>query len=275
MRYDEIRTLLKDHFTTLLEQRKAAIAKSGRLSAEERATLESSASIAGDADIFNLVDDGECIPVDHLIERYGLTVPPGSKAREILQAELQRSYSAFCREVLDYDESLERYDFSKTSEPPVHAVTPNRTTLAGLIDVYANEQMRGGNWTPRTEKDYRNVYGLLCQMLGGDMPCTAIDVAAAQKAKATLGKVPRNIKVNPKTRDLPFAEAIALDGVERMKVKTMNKHLAAYNGLFGWAEKNSYVDKNVFAGMTIKQRQSTGSPRVAFTDDQIELMLLL
>ena len=273
VRYDEIRTLLKGHFTTLLEQRKAAIAESGRLSAGDRATLESSISVSGDADIFNLADDGEGIPVDRLIERYGLTVPRGSKAREMLQAELQRSYSAFCQEVLDYDDSLERYNLSEASETSVHAVTSNGTTLSGLIDVYANERMRGGNWTARTERDYRSIYGLLCEMLDGDMPCMAIDVTAAQKVKATLGKVPKNIKVNPKTRDLPFAEAIALDDVERMQVKTMNKHLAAYNGLFGWAEKNSYVSKNVFAGMTIKQRQSTGSSRAAFSNDQIELMV--
>ncbi len=40
VRYDEIRALLKGHFTRLLEKRKASISNSGRLSTTERAVLD-------------------------------------------------------------------------------------------------------------------------------------------------------------------------------------------------------------------------------------------
>ena len=274
MRYDEIRKLLKDHFQQLLDKKKATIAELGRLSAPDRYLLQAGISSAADEASFNFtIEEDEEIPVEGLIKRYGLTAPPGSKVRETLQAEFQRSFSAYCQEILDYDESLERYDFSAPKETPVEAGTSGGTTVSELIDLYAKEQMRGGNWTSRSEKDFRNIYSLLCKMISSDSSCTAIDVAIARKAKATLAKVPKNINVSPKTRDLPFAEAIALDGVERMQVKTMNKHLAAYNSMFSWAERNGYVSKNVFKGLTIRQKQSTGSPRKPFSKEQIELIL--
>ena len=78
MKYHEIRTLLKAHFASLLEKRKASIAEKGRLSEFDLNVLRSSISVADAPDIFNLVSDDEKPPLDHLIAQYGLPISQGS-----------------------------------------------------------------------------------------------------------------------------------------------------------------------------------------------------
>ena len=90
--------------------------------------------------------------------------------------------------------------------------------------------------------------------------------------KETLQRVPKNLKTSPRTRRLSFADALALDDIPRMDVKTVNAHLAAYNGLFRWAETNSYIPKNVFSGLTLKQKKGTSATREAFSPAQARLI---
>lgn len=267
MRYDEIRALLKKHFTGLLERRKAAIAENGRLSESDRAIIQSSLLVATDAEMFHAVGEGEMSPVDRLIAKYGLSVSKGSQTYQTLEKELQRSYSGYYQHVLDYDQSLEDYDFSDSPKnaPQVGGVELGPTTLKQLVESFVSERVRGGNWTARSQREYQTVFNLLFDILSSDMHCSTIDISTARRVKETLQLVPKNIKTSSRTRDLTFEDAIALSGVERMHVKTINKHLAAYNGLFKWAEENGYVDKNVFAGLSIKHKKSVEQARAAFT----------
>ena len=76
MRYDEIRTLLKSHFTELLDRHKEAIAKSGRLSETDRRMHETSIDLANDIDFFDQPHGGPEGPTDGIIEKYGLQHPP-------------------------------------------------------------------------------------------------------------------------------------------------------------------------------------------------------
>jgi integrase len=273
VRYDEIRALLKDHFTRLLDEKKEAIGANGRLSGFERDVLKSSIETADYPEMFNLPLEGLGTPVDRLIEQYGLEASPGGKTYETLQAELQRSYKSYCQDVLNFDQSLEQYDFSTPPQVAVDTVERDGTTLSELITTFVAERVRGGNWTPRTEKENRAFYALLCKMVGDATPAGAVDYPAARTVKDLLQKVPRNLNTNPLTQNLTLEEAIALDGAKVMQVKTINKHLGAYNALFKWAAENGYVEKNVFAGSGIKRGKSQPPSRVAFTNDQMEALL--
>ncbi len=95
VRYDEIRALLKDHFTRLLNEKKEAIGANGRLSGFERDVLKSSIDAADYPEMFNLTEEGQGTTVERLIELYGLEAPPGSETHKTLQAELQESYKGY------------------------------------------------------------------------------------------------------------------------------------------------------------------------------------
>lgn len=275
MKYHEIRTLLKSHFASLLEQRKSSMADKGRLSGLELNVLRSSILTSDAPEIFNHTANDEKPPVDRLIALYGLPVSQGSDTYKTMETEFRSSYKAYCQHVLDYDKSMEEYDLSSAAEPSRSPSSSEGmdTPLSELVRRFVEERVRGDNWTKKSEKEYRAIFNLLLAILGTDIACTAINSKSAQKVKSTLQQVPKNINSNPKTRGLTFEDAITVVGVERMHVKTINKHLNACHGLFKWAEKNGYVSKNVFTGLTIKLKKSGDGERTAFSKDQIGKIL--
>lgn len=274
MRYDEIREVLRQHFTSLLERVKERIAQDGRLNDDKIAFYTETKHHIDDDSYFELVHGLDKHPAQSVIEEYNLPFKEGTAEYQRFKDEYKRSRVSFCDEVLDYDASLNLYDLNADGNQSQQSSGNNQPspTLERLIEKYIAERVRGGNWTGRTEKDYRSKFNLLCDILGKDTSPTAIDIAVARDVKDILQRVPRNIKISPKTRDLSFDEAVALEGVTRMGVKTINSYLIAYDALFKWAEANSYITKNVFAGLALKQGKSVDRARVPFNRDQIELI---
>jgi len=274
MRYDEMREVLRQHFTGLLERVKERIAQEGRLKEDKVAFYNDTIRHIDDDNYFDLMQGHAKHPVHTVIEEHDLPFKEGTPEYQAFKEEYKRSRVSYCQEVLDYDASLNLYDLGSNGSQSQQPINPNQqdTTLEQLIEKYIAERVRGGNWTPRTEKDYRSKFSLMCDILSEDISSSAIDTATARKVKETLQRVPKNVKISPMTRDLSFEDAVALENVGRMDVKTINTHLAAYNGLFKWAEANSYIDKNVFSGMAIKQGKTADKPRVPFSGEQIELI---
>jgi integrase len=274
MRYDKMRGVLKQHFAGMLEATKGRIAQDGRLNEGKVAFYGDTIRHIDDDSYFELMQGHAQHPVHSVIEKYDLPFKEGTTEYQAFKDEYKRSRASYCQEVLDYDASLDLYDLGSNGSESYQSTCPTQqdTTLELLIEKYVAERVRGGNWTLRTEKDYRSKFSLLCGMLPKDIALSAIDTATARRVKDTLQRAPKNLKTSPMTRGLSFQEALALENVARMDVKTINTHLAAYKGLFKWAEENSYVEKNVFAGLAIKQGKTAGKAREAFSSEQIELI---
>jgi len=274
MRYDEMREVLKQHFTGLLETAKERIAQEGRLKEHNIAFFNNTIQHIEDDNYVELVLGPYETKIQDIIRQYDLPIKEGTHEYQDFRNEYKRSRISYSQEVLDYDASLDLYDLNNSGTQSQQSFSPDQqdTTLEQLIEKYVDERVRGGNWTERTQKNYQSKFGLLCDILNKDMSSSAIDIAAARKVKETLQRIPKNIKTSPKTRDLSFEDAIALENVARMDVKTINTHLAAYKSLFNWAEANSYIIKNVFAGLAMKRGKSADIVRVPFSGEQIELI---
>lgn len=270
MRYDEIREILRQHFTGLLTKVQDGISQEGRLNEDKIAFYRETISHINDDSYFELVLGSDKHPVHSVIEKYDLPFKEGTPEFQNFKEEYKRSRVSYCQEVLDYDASLNLYNLKTNDAKPQGPIGEGQQgiTLGKLVESYIAERVRGNNWRPRTESDYRSKFSLLFDILGKDTCCTAIDAATARTAKETLQRVPKNIKTSPHTRDLSFQDALALENVSRMDVKTINAHLAAYNGLFRWAEANSYINKNVFAGLTLKQKKMADKVREPFSSAQ-------
>jgi hypothetical protein len=113
MKFDEIRSLLAEHFRQRLSVAKGEIAERGRLGRNDRTALESTAYFAQEA----LTEGRPHHPggddddwMRRLIERYDLSIEPGTAEYENLRTETIRAHRDYCNALLEYDRSLDRYE---------------------------------------------------------------------------------------------------------------------------------------------------------------------
>lgn len=284
MRYEDLRATLTKHFAQKLANKKAQIAEHGRLDPLTITALRNSEEAAQQA-----LETGETLclagtPDDEPLARfsalYGLSIDPASPAYRTFRDDFMRAFRDYCRAALAYDRSLDTFDLepqapavAAPAAPPAPEEEPG-VPLSELTESFAQERVRGGNWTGKTEGDRRAQLTLLLDVLGPSTASTSIRAPQARQMKETLSRLPKNRSKNPRTRGLTIAEAVALpDDVERMDVRTINKHLTTYAALFAWAKQNGLSPENPFDGLTIKESKKKAEGRAAFTLEQVKLML--
>ncbi|MBL1320793.1 MAG: hypothetical protein COA63_006990 [Methylophaga sp.] len=59
-------------------------------------------------------------------------------------------------------------------------------SLQSVMDAYAQEKIRAGNWTNKTEKEYAQIYELLFQIIGKEISTDELSYDISQKVKTTL-----------------------------------------------------------------------------------------
>ncbi len=279
MKYEDIRAVLKRHFSDALDRKKAQMAETGRLAPDMVQALESGVAFAQDALDRNepqLLGEDDTALLARFIALHGLSVEPGSPAHETLRTEFKKAYRDWCSAVLEHDRALDGYTFtpSVAAVSEATAVAEPVATLREVGDRYIEENIRGDRWAKKTEFEKGEHIALLYEILGAETDIRAVTAPKAREVKETLLAFPKNRNKNPKTKGLSLAEAIAVPGVEKLNVQTINKYLATYAGLFIWAKNNGYVDDAVFSGFTIRQTKKPGKGgRDAFSTDQVSTML--
>ena len=281
MTFEEIRRLLSTHFHELIAQTKTRIAKNGRLGALDIAALQNGLTFArdtvqNDQSLFPGGNDDDL--VTRLIGKYELNVQPGTEAYANLRTELKRAYRDYCASVLDYDRSLESYEFTDHAsadrgEPDAVLAGPY-VSLRHVADRYTKDSNLGGQWASKTQHEKADHISLLIEVLNANTDVATISSADAQRVKDTLTRYPRNRRKDPRTRHLALHDALNVEGVQAINVQTINKYLQTYGTMFSWAKRHGCVDKNVFEGLSIrlgkKQSKTTRSP---FSAAQVQAML--
>lgn len=178
MNFDEIRRLLRGHFIDLLEQKRAQIAKDGRLRPLDVSALQNGSAFAREAlqsgsTLYPGEDDGALL--GRFITKYGLSIQPNTAAHENLRTELQRAYRDYCSTVLEYDRSLETYELgTDTAGPAITAAPVTRlpyVTLTQFADRYAKEGNLGSQWVSKTELEKLDHINLLTENTGPRRRC--------------------------------------------------------------------------------------------------------
>ena len=283
MTYEEIRTEVKQHFQDLLRKRTAKIAENGRLAPFDVGVLESSLGVARQAVErgvpISLTENNDDEDLGRFIADRDLPIKQGTSDYQQLETEFRRGYRDYCQAVLDYDQALETFSFDaddthQADTAHVVARAGPSATLAHVVEGYQKENIRGDRWVEKTRFEKGEHFSLLCEILGKDTDIRTVNAPSAREVKNTLLKYPRNRNKNPQTRGLPLAEALAIQGTQKLNVTTINKYLATYAGLFIWAKSNGYVDDAVFSGMTIRKTKNTAAAkRSPFSDTQVLTML--
>ncbi len=259
MTYEEIRKLIKQHFTQLLDSKLKNIAVQGRLSSDVVVSLENGAEFAQqmlDGSTDDLIGSADAARDMLAVAR------PDAKVDEVefdtVRREYVRGYREYCKEVLAHDQTYETYELRKTDIPQNSAseiVVPkpilhstSTVSLADVIKNYSEEAEVGAQWAERTKLEKRGHFDLICEVLGSTKDLSAITLSDAQALKKVLLKYPTNRHKNPKTRGRSLSELLELKGVETLNVQTINKYLQTYGTMFEWALRNGYVSYSPSVG---------------------------
>jgi len=132
---------------------------------------------------------------------------------------------------------------------------PSGKLISEVVEKYCSEMMVGGNWTQKTESEYRAIYKLLINITN-NMPVSLIDFQVSQYFKEILLKLPSNMNKKPLYRDKPVKEvaAMKIPKEDLLSISKVNAYFSRISQLFTWACKNGYAPLNPFTGIGIKKK---------------------
>lgn len=268
MRYEDIREVLRKHFQGLFDKHAEQIAASGRLNDLDRSALETG------PELLEFVATPE--KISGFIAKYNLSIEPGTEPYRWLQEEIRAAYSSYCKAVLKHDADFETYAFGVGTLPAPKdseriGVKPVAImTVSALGEAYEAEKKLARQWVAKTELEKADHIKLLKEILGADTDISSLGPVAGKRVKDTLSAYPKNRAKSAITRGKSLEEVLGLKGVDTLHATTINKYLQTYSDMFEWANRNGFVEKNVFSGLTIRQGRRDGDgQRKAFTAGQI------
>lgn len=280
MRYDEVRSILEKHFRDLLSQARERINSNGRLSPLSRQTLEVSVGLAEEALQKNiplnfLTEPDDRKTIQGILDKYDLQVKEDDPAYEWFKHELKTSYQAYCKAVLNYDDELDKFVFSNSSEIQRTKLSDDiGMSLTELAQRYVKEKKSGSNWTDRTNIEKNDHIKLLYEILGSSSDVTKLNVMSAARVKDILQRYPRNRFKMAATKNKSLEEALSVSGVDKIQVPTVNKYLQTYSDMFEWGRRNGFIEKNHFSGLSIRINKSrVQKNREAFSKEEVNRLL--
>jgi integrase len=277
MNHSEIRAVLHRHFATLLGQQRSRIDADGPLSALDRSVMASSLAvteeaIAGDGFFAASVSGDD--QLTRFIQKYALPITHGTKQHAWLRDQLQHAYRDYINDVVAYDASVRRYDFSPVQDraPHINVDAPqNAIRVVDAIDAFIAEQLRSRAWkNPRTEEGRRSQLELLKELLHPVAHMETVTKHHARGVKDALVKLPKNRSKSPQFRDKTIGELLVLEHQSGMSVGTINEYITTYSTFFNWSADQGYVEENWFSGLALTpEKKSRSDQRQPFTDDAL------
>ena len=228
--------------------------------------------------------------------------PADSDERIQLLRECMKAYVAFLKIELqrtkgDYDNPYDsatadlitaarRRPGTETAEkpsagiaPPVPATSPTPVTiqLTQAIRNYTDEQMTAGNWGSRTTRmEYEVALNLLLDQFGDVDLATFTHQNLLDFRNKVLCRLPANREKKAAYRGLSVAELLKseIPDQDRMSIVTVNKYIRRIGGLFNWAGRHSYLQKNPAEGLQYKKLKAAHEERAVYSPADLERMFV-
>lgn len=115
--------------------------------------------------------------------------------------------------------------------------------LETVCDEYFQENIDSKKWSEKTAKERTSEIAMLKRIVGSNTPISSIDRSTLNDFKKTLLKLPSNINKDPRYRDKPITEIIAMSNIQKMEANASCKYLALAVRVFNWATDNEYLPK--------------------------------
>tara|TARA_R110002124_G_scaffold22576_10_gene84952 strand:+ start:97 stop:1737 length:1641 start_codon:yes stop_codon:yes gene_type:complete len=145
-------------------------------------------------------------------------------------------------------------------------------TLGDLME--AHREAEEGGWSQSAKDSYSSTHKLLRDVLGTTRAVESIDRTAAREIFKLITALPRNRSKRRDLRGLSVREAVEKGqqlGLPTIAPKTINGgYLSTINAMFHWAEKEDWIVKSPFHGLTVDDPVADADKRDAFSIDQLQ-----
>jgi integrase len=193
--------------------------------------------------------------------------------RELLKAEVKYYKVELDRLAGEYSDDIDALFPipSESSKPksPVSQIKELSITLDNLIKDYFAENIRAGNWSERTQIEYRSIFNNI-KRLFGNVPVNKIERQTVQHLKQVLLVLPKNyFKSTKKYAGVPVSEFINIEPKEKLSAKTVNKYLDNIKALFRFAVDNGYMETNFAEGLRIRIKGKAYEERDIFSNKDL------
>jgi integrase len=143
-------------------------------------------------------------------------------------------------------------------------------TVSALIDAYKADKWDG--WSLSSRAAVEAPFRILREVIG-DQPVTEIDREAAREIFSIVKSLPSGLGKNKDLKGLSILAAVERGralGVPVLGPKTINgSYMGHISAAFGWAEKEEWLVKNPFVGLTAADPVADQDKRDAFTALQL------
>lgn len=289
MEYKELRELLTRHFRDLLNSVTSEIDRQGRLDEQTRADyqarlvatqqeIETDSPLSFGTGYQNLLAG--------FMAQYSVPFSKADQQYVWLEQDFKKAVRSFLKSVLHHDASYDDFDLStpaRTTEPAKVAFTehsPSQRTAVPSITIeelakrFIRERKLGDNWVPTTVMGKEEYLSLLTELFGENRDIATLTAQDVTTVKDTLVALPAHRHKKQATKGKPLSEVLKLANLPRLSVPSINKYLQTYNDFFGYAHQHGFLERNLFAGVTIKQnRHRVQKGREDFTPEQVRVIL--
>jgi integrase len=212
---------------------------------------------------------------DELLAREARTLAPQDRA--LFLRLLTRAWV----EVIERQQARTEGDYS--GEPPLlgHAVvdalppmaegSPEMPsgigpTVSEATALYVSDH-DGKSWTDKTAGQAKVALRYFEEVVGGDTPLRSVTKDDVRRYREALEKLPARAGSTLKYRGKTLAEILATNDPPGLGSGQINTYVRRnVGGLFNWAVRMDYVEKNIAQGMTRKVRKDARDDRDVFTD---------
>ncbi|GAA0311314.1 hypothetical protein GCM10008966_34730 [Rhodovulum strictum] len=197
----------------------------------------------------------------------GLTDAQWAENAPSLRHEMRKARRDQIREFLSRAESLEGYSFSEHAQT---APKPSQARSASLSAAIADfKAEHGPQWSQEMRNKADAYLALLVEHFGPDRAMDQISRQDAADMKKLVQSLPANRKTKPETRDLSLQDAIAVPGLPKMGVKTVNSYIDMFRRFWDWAERHGRAPHKLFDGMKVAKAKQAAEKRKAYSKEQL------
>lgn len=267
LRQDEMRDMVRSYFTASLDRYVERLNDTGlpdrsldllrqELAAHEDAT-------EGQDDLSDLFLDPDAFRAST-----GLTDAQWAENAPSLRREMRKARRDQIRAILSAAEGLEGYSFTEADQTPPAPPQARSVALGAAIADFMAEH--SPQWSDQMAARARAFLSVLVEYFGPDRPLGQITRQDATEIKKVVQALPVNRNTKPETKDLKLLDAIAVTGVRKVSVETVNNHMAMFYRFWDWAERHGHAPQKLFDGMKVSKAKKPAEGRKPYSKQQAQ-----
>jgi len=287
MNHADIMSIFKSYYAEVLERGKARIDEDGPLPKDNVLSITKHLKHLDELiedesdDVYEQlgleIENPEESPVhkdlQRVMDKYELEFKPESREYKMMKRAHKYVQRNHFTDLLSYNRQVMDYSLLDTQQNNVkHHKTANQ--LAKIIEDYLDEIKP--TLGKRALNEQRDCLKYLTDLLGNDYPVSKMDNTQVQEIKKLLTETPKNRNKAKATAGLSLLEQVAVAKENELPVlgsTSVNKYLAYFGSLFGWASRNNYREDNPFKGIRVRARKKKHNRRNHFGKAEMDKII--